>query len=50
MQHILAGNPDKLGPLTITIRPHSWSLNRGLAMTVMGLTLPLMARYGYLRA
>ena len=47
VQHILAGNPDKLevGPLRIADR--GWSLPWHVRALVSGLTLPLRARYGY---
>lgn len=48
-EHLLAGNPDKLGADTVRIQPRRLVLPKRLSLMVVALTWPLMARYGYLR-
>lgn len=48
LQHILMGNPDKLGEGAVRISRRSWNLPWPLRLGVTTATLPLILRYGYL--
>lgn len=47
VQHLLAGNPDKMQSGEIKIKPRKWHLNRFRTIVTTLLTFPLLIKYNY---